>query len=854
MKPLLALVFCAASLSLLPAQVARTHTGGVFVDSLGVMRWIESCDEVSLFGVNYTVPFAYAYRAHQRLGLPIKKAIDLDVAQMKRLGLDAFRVHVWEKEISDSLGNLIANEHLDLYDYLVAQLSRNGIKTIATPIAWWATGWPEPDVPTGGYTQKYGKMDLITNAGARAAQRRYLKQFVNHVNPYTKHSLKDDPAIIAFEIINEPRHPDSAQQVTAYIDEMAEVMRAAGVKKPIFYNISETWSALQANAVAAAKIDGMTFQWYPTGLVHGAMLKGNYLVNVNRYAVPSEKIAGYGSKAKVVYEFDAADVGGSFMYPAMARSFRGAGMQCATMFAYDPSQIAWSNTEYPTHFMNLLYTPSKAISLMIAGKAFRRIPRGASYGTYPENSSFDAFRVSGDEDLSVMNTDTEFLYSNATRTVPKQSDRLEQIAGCGSSPVVQYNGTGAYFLDKIEDGIWRLEVYPDALWIRDPFEQTSMTRQVSRLFWNERAIDIALPDLGNGYALHALSGTPTLHEGRVYPGVYIVTRAGMEKEKIAHYCAKTETFLDGLYLPAPAPSGLYVVNLSQPLAPVADSSAFAFTIAGDSPILGAELFVKREGWRGYTRIPLRHIGGFSYIPAQLPASLHTGRIEYCVTVHSSTAKYTFPGEQPGDPTQWDFSLAHPWRMDVPKRDEEITLIDAEKNRTEMVFPLFSGSMRYAVDYGNGASTTETALSLTVNFSGTMPASFACQTNISATIRSLGARIGDYVNIIVRGRSLRDSAETIAVMIMTTDGETFGADVTLARAWTECRVPIASMKKRPMMILPGSYPLFLDKVRNGGASERESMAMTKAAVLQFGMDSDTHPAEHRFDIVSIRLAK
>jgi len=30
-----------------------------------------------------------------------------------------------------------------------------------------------------------------------------------------------------------------------------------------------------------------------------------------------------------------------------------------------------------------------------------------------------------------------------------------------------------YFLDKIRSGVWRLEVYPDAVPIRDPFEPPS---------------------------------------------------------------------------------------------------------------------------------------------------------------------------------------------------------------------------------------------------------------------------------------------------------------------------------------------------------------------------------------------
>jgi len=55
---------------------------------------------------------------------------------------------------------------------------------------------------------------------------------------------------------------------------------------------------------------------------------------------PVGRYAGFDKKAKMVYEFDAADVGGSYMYPAIVRSFREVGMQFAAMFSYDPVQIA----------------------------------------------------------------------------------------------------------------------------------------------------------------------------------------------------------------------------------------------------------------------------------------------------------------------------------------------------------------------------------------------------------------------------------------------------------------------------------------------------------------------------------
>src|SRR5689334_24442130 len=87
----------------------------VYVDKNGVMRWGDSKEEVKGFGINYTAMFAHAYRTAKRLGVPLEKAIDDDIYHFSRLGFDLFRVHVWDTEISDTLGNLLNNDHLRLF-------------------------------------------------------------------------------------------------------------------------------------------------------------------------------------------------------------------------------------------------------------------------------------------------------------------------------------------------------------------------------------------------------------------------------------------------------------------------------------------------------------------------------------------------------------------------------------------------------------------------------------------------------------------------------------------------------------------------------------------------------------------
>src|SRR5688572_17967863 len=222
------------------AEGLAQKNNDVFVDKNGVMRWGNSKEEVYGFGVNYTAMFAHAYRTAKRQNISLEKAIDNDVYHFARLGFDAYRVHVWDSEISDTVGNLLSNDHLRLFDYALAKMKERGMKFIITPIAYWGNGWPEPDEKTPGFASKYGKGDCLTNEGAIKAQEKYLFQFLTHVNQYTGVAYKNDPTILAFEISNEPHHNEAPEKVTTFINRMVTSMRNTGCKKPIFYNISHS--------------------------------------------------------------------------------------------------------------------------------------------------------------------------------------------------------------------------------------------------------------------------------------------------------------------------------------------------------------------------------------------------------------------------------------------------------------------------------------------------------------------------------------------------------------------------------------------------------------------------------------
>ena len=63
-----------------------------------------------------------------------KKMIDEDMAHFARMGWDGLRLTFWgDWEASDSAGNLIANDHLDLQDYLIAKARERGIYMLFLP-------------------------------------------------------------------------------------------------------------------------------------------------------------------------------------------------------------------------------------------------------------------------------------------------------------------------------------------------------------------------------------------------------------------------------------------------------------------------------------------------------------------------------------------------------------------------------------------------------------------------------------------------------------------------------------------------------------------------------------------------
>ena len=795
------------SVQLVNAQTKKPKADNapVYIDKEGVMRWRATKAEASFFGVNYTTPFAYAYRAHKALNADLEQAIRDDVYHMARLGFDAFRVHVWDNEISDVSGNLLENEHLRLFDFLVAELKKRNIKTIVTPIAFWGNGYPERDEDVAGFSQHYGRGKLTTNDSAIVAQEVYLRQFFKHVNPYTRLTYGDDPDVIAMEINNEPAHSGPKAGVTAYINRLAAVVKDTGWSKPIFYNISQ--GPYYADAVAASVADGFSFQWYPSGLVSGNTLKGNYLPNVDRYSIPFDTIAGFAKKSLMVYEFDAADILQSNMYPVMARSFRQAGFQWATQFAYDPMAIAYGNTEYQTHYLNLAYTPSKAISMLIASRVFHNVPRKKNFGTYPADSVFDAFRVSYKESLSEMNTESEFLYSNTSRTKPLNASKLLHVAGVGSSDAVVYDGTGAYFVDKLENGVWRLEVMPDAIFIRDPFEKASPKKEVTRIQWTTNRMKIVLPDLGADFSINGLndgnvSSTKNGPEGfTISPGTYLLVANGKK------HSGKIENLgtlgLHEFVAPKPRNNEMYLYH--EPIIEVTAGKPFSIS----AKVVGPEkvtisLQLNRSGGQSRS-IPMKQKSSYEYI-ADIPADLVVaGMLNYNITMRSEQGVASFPGNVKGEPSAWDNISNQSWTTWVADEKGALELFNPTKDNKINPFPTWRRG--FQTNYITGPRPGQLILSMTTNDMTGVPA-MGFQYSFVDKLRGRKEELKSFDRLVIRARSNGSAPVKTKVVITCADASSVIAYVDLTNKFEDIEIPLSAFQPGEGMLMPRPYPGFL----------------------------------------------
>lgn len=768
------------------------------------------------FGTNYTLPFAHAYRALDSLGVDRRKAIDRDVYHMSRLGLNAFRLHLWDVELTDSAGNLLENDHLDLLDYLMARLEKRGIDIVITAQTNFGNGYPERNTdPYGAFTYRYPKCGIHEDKDAQKAQARYLDRLVLHVNPYTGLSWAKDPSIVGLEINNEPCHTGSSGEVEAYIRMMIRSLRHAGWDKPVFYNVSHNPDV--TDAYFRAPIDGATYQWYPLGLVAGHTRHGNFLPYVDSYDIAFDTVPGFERPAKVIYEFDPADNLAGYLFPAIVRTLRGKGFRWITQFAYDPIDMARFNTEYQTHYLNLAYTPSKALAMMIAGEVMRRTPQGADYGKYPVDTVFGPFTVSARRNLAVMNTPDTFLYSNNTADLPADASRLRMVAGVGSSPVVRYAGSGAYFLDRLDNDTWRLELMPDATVASDPFAKPSLRKEVVVIDTIPHPITVSLPGLspsytatpvtsGNSRAMTAVGGTFT-----AAPGVYILSDSAVDYRADDPYGPEGRRLIGEYVMPPVTRPDPSIVHTPAVLAYAGDSLDIDVTAIG--PAVSVTVYPSDVSfWNEHnTLYPLVETSP-GHWTGRIATRSGTREAAYRIVVgRPGGSVTTYPGGYPASPLAWDYAPAEDTAYIVPLTEagRAVPLITASATMDGTALstlPSIWNGTSYRFDRHEPVERNTMTLSAASDAGAER---YVIGKYIGSAMRALRPDAAEEICVAV-GHGV-EGVDAVAVSVVNADGFTYQATVPApGHDGGIITVSLQAMKLVPTLLNPEPFPTFLGR--------------------------------------------
>jgi hypothetical protein len=808
---------------------SQKDTDPIRVDKNGRMVWRNNGQEAFFWGVNYTAPFSHAFRQIGRTGADREKAVDADAYHLSRMSANAYRIHVWDIEISDSIGNLLENDHLKIFDYMIYRFQQRGIYIFLTPILLGGNGYPEPNEPLSGFSSKYNKGNAYTDPKAIEYERRYMKQFISHVNPYTGKAYKNDPMVLGFEICNEPSN-SRKPETTAFIKTMIAAIRSTGCTKPVFYNVTQNSSLLEDYIKGGT--DGLTFQWYPSGLVSGHEVKGTYLPHVDIYDIPFRNEKSFLNQARLVYEFDPADVGRSYMYPPTAISFKEAGMQFVAMFAYDPLVIAKSNTEYQTHFLNLAYAPQKALGYKIAAEIFRNPQFKRDRINETRQFEMPGLKISYTEDLAEMATGESFIYTNNTSTRPPELSTLKSVAGYGTSPVVAYKGRGAYFIDKISDGVWRLEVMPDAIWVRDPFSRATPRIDNVVIKWNRYDMAVNLPDIGKSFIVKGINDRniySTTAKGGVFPvtpGVYILSA-----EQVTDDIKKTKIGVitaDEYYAPAETNNNFYFLHTPPPFVSEGKPVDLSVTVVSP-PVPISRLIVQPSvmGQRGFGRfrpvlITMDKVDGYNY-KATIPDSVVTaGTLRYTITIEYENGRtFVWPGNVEGPATSWEYYNPDSYSITVLPAKGEILLYSPEASDQVLTY---SGDSRYRSSMMPSVLPGESRLQFSEAPAGNFPGRpnnsgvlYVMQNFIDDVIKGIDGYSADYKEVLIHGRAT-DKPVNIEFTMISKDGNAYTAGTSLVADKDVQAINLADLKDGRLFLLPGSYPVFMPlwyKAKNPG---------------------------------------
>lgn len=490
-------------------------------------------EEVRLWGVNYYAPFHHNYLHMKDMGVDHYRAIDRDIADFKRLGVQLVRMHLFDREISDLEGNLVENEHLRVYDYLLDKLEENGIYVFITTMAWWPSTETQRyfrktyqdsslgHAPTMGFGNFCAKHMLMWHPYFLDCQERYIRGLFSHRSAFSGKALTEYSNIPVVEIINEPAYPRS------FHIEKLRANRAEVEKNPIakeelllvdMYDQhiaqtgeEDTFDAREA--FCAGLVDKYLNRMFPLvdEYFQGRAIKSHIWYEFHnppfRRVLKENKsfdcfsLTFYGgshggahiaqdqifekdilnSYAKRYYDENIFELGKAYTsYEwAIQLTLTACDMPAeAHLMASTGAQIVAYFTYTPRDVA--AYNPGWLQQYLSITHTPRRAigfaAGGEVFARTKRGEPLPTDRHHWQTDLYQSNCLTDVVvYANdgvyiaAGDTDVQPQGDVHCIKGSGSNPLVEHKGNGAYYMDRVDENTWEMLVLPDQFYVNEPF-------------------------------------------------------------------------------------------------------------------------------------------------------------------------------------------------------------------------------------------------------------------------------------------------------------------------------------------------------------------------------------------------
>lgn len=527
----------------------------------------EDGSEAVLWGVNLQPSLSWEYRRMAKHGL--HKPFELDAYkamineaydELEMMGCNLIRIHLSPGDITDTEGNLVENQWLELTDYVLAEAEKHGMYTyLAFLNALGSARGRNTFVSPKNETKPVWMVDpeFIQKAD------RYIRQLLNRKNKYTGGvKYKDSPALAIVEPINEPGYftreeieaypnclavyegwletegkKDDDENYVAwridnsknYINRMVRFFRDEGVAAPMSWSMEwprmMIWTGEDVfTAAAESDAEIVSICFYP-GQSASHKKKGEELKAVGEinYLDYCKKAYGerawngwmreerFRNKARIVYEFETYYNQTSYLYPAMAKYFRSQGIQAAAMWTY----ILPGQAEYTAaaHNLNLKTTPGKAAAFIAAGEVMKSQPRYEPFSTTSKTADyFKNTALSYDFGCSAYADGQQLIYSESmpdefVQHLAPLEETFGRIIGRGDSPYVKYGGTGLYFIEPQDEDAVTVRILPDAEFIHPHYLRNERGEKAVQLTEDIfQTLEINLPNLGKKADVFRLEG------------------------------------------------------------------------------------------------------------------------------------------------------------------------------------------------------------------------------------------------------------------------------------------------------------------------------------------------------------